>query len=256
MGETELKVVQQKPTCVACRLRKLCLFGGVDSAELIQLEKYVKRSRPLRAGEHIFRVGDPLRIIYIVLSGSIKNSIASAAGGEQVVGFRMAGDWLGLDGSETACHTTNAEVLDTTVVCQIPYAQLDELCSRFPSFRSRLVKQFTTEIQREHEHLLVMAQADAEARLAMFLLSLSTRLKARGLSPLVFVLSMRRCDLANYLGIAPETVSRLFTRLQADGTLHVDRREVTIENFNSLQAIVAADETRLSSVGRARVVNA
>ena len=157
---------------------------------------------------------------------------------------RVAGRWtgqgrlLGLDGVDTGAHTVSAIALETTTVCELPYAQLDTLCSQISGLRLHMMRIASREISDDHNMLLLLGKMTAEERLASFLYSLSSRLKKRGYSATDFNLTMPRHDLANYLGLAVETISRLFSRFQEDGLLRVNRRNIHIVDLQRLQTII------------------
>ncbi len=226
-----------KTTCQACSLSELCLPRSLDDSEMVRLDDIVQRKRPIKKGEFLFQVGQPFRSLYAVRSGSVKVFLPTPSGEEQIVGFHMPGELLGLDAMEHDTHSCSAVALETTTVCELPYQNMQELCHQIPGLNHQFMSLVSKEIGSEHEMLLMLGKKMADVRLAAFLLNLSCRFRTRGFSPNEFNLSMSRHDIANYLGLAVETVSRLFTRFQEDGILEVHRRLVTIRDMSKLVAL-------------------
>lgn len=224
-------------SCPNCRLGKLCLPQGLNPAEMAQLDDIVKHCRPLQRGAHFFRQGDELRALYVVTSGSVKNYVTSPDGTEQIIGFYLPGELLGLDALEHRRHTSSAVTLERTFLCEMPYGRFEELCTHMPHLTRQILVQTGRELTHDHEIRLLMGQKGVEERLALFLLSLSDRHKARGFSETEFNLSMSRYDIANFLGVAAETVSRTLSRFEKDGLLRVERKLVRIVDLPRLRAI-------------------
>lgn len=226
-----------KLSCRSCSLSELCLPRGLSESELEDLERMMKQGRPIRRGEPLFRVGDPFHSLFAVRSGSIKVHLPTVNGEEQIVGFHLPGELLGLDAMGHEVHTCTAIALETSSVCELPYRQMQDLCHQFTGLNEQFLNLISKEINGEHEMLLMLGKKNAEVRLATFLLNLSARFKARGFSEREFNLSMSRHDIANYLGLAVETVSRLFTRFHEENVLEVQRRLVMIRDLDQLRAI-------------------
>ena len=225
--------------CKNCSLSALCLPMGLTPDDVERLDSIVKRSRPLHRGDHLFRDGDPFYALYVVKTGSVKTYTPSEEGGEQVLGFHLPGEIIGLDAIEREAHACSAKVLETSAICEIPFARLEELSGSVPSLQHQMYRLLSKEISHDTEMLLLLGKKNAEERLATFLLSLSLRLKKRGLSATDFHLSMSRHEIGNYLGLAVETVSRLFTRFQDEGLLKVDRKHVQLLDIKGLEALVS-----------------
>jgi CRP/FNR family transcriptional regulator len=239
-----VKLDQIRVACKDCNLFQLCLPVGIDAKELEELDNIIKRRRPVKRGEHLFRVGDPFQAIYAVRSGSIKTYTPTEDGHEQVTGFHLPGELLGLDAINLQHHPCAAKALETTSVCEIPFDRLEELSMRLPSLQHQLLKIMSKEILHDQSLLMLLGKKSAEERLAALLLSLSTRYQQRGFSPSDFYLSMSRNDIGNYLGLAVETVSRLFTRFQDEGLLSVQRKHVRIIDLPRMRAIANAPSSR------------
>ncbi|MFO7593888.1 MAG: fumarate/nitrate reduction transcriptional regulator Fnr [Pseudomonadota bacterium] len=240
VSPSAIKIDQFKVACKDCNLFQLCLPVGIDAQELEELDNIIKRRRPVKRGEHLFRVGDPFQAIYAVRSGSIKTYTPTEDGHEQVTGFHLPGELLGLDAINLQHHPCAAKALETTSLCEIPFNRLEELSTRLPSLQHQLLKIMSKEILHDQSLLMLLGKKSAEERLAALLLSLSDRYRQRGFSPTDFYLSMSRNDIGNYLGLAVETVSRLFTRFQEEGLLNVQRKHVCITDFDRLSAIANA----------------
>ncbi len=229
-----------KVACRNCSLFQLCLPVGISEADLELLDNIIKRRRPVKRGEHLFQVGEPFQAIYAVRSGSIKTYAPTEDGHEQVTGFHLPGELLGLDAIITESHPCAAKALETTSLCEIPFEQLEALGNRIPGLQHQLLKIMSKEILHDHSLLMLLGKKSAEERLAALLMSLSNRYRARGFSPTEFNLSMSRNDIGNYLGLAVETVSRLFTRFQEERLLTVQRKHIRVLDLPHLRQIATS----------------
>ena len=228
--------------CSACNLRELCLPTGLSASDLDRLDSLVDVRRTVRRGETLFRRGEPFAAIYAVRAGFFKTTISTEDGRDQVTGFQMTGELLGLDAIGDASHHCDAVALEDSQVCVIPYARLEELAHSFTVLQRQFHRVMSREIVRDHGVMLLLSSMTAEERVAAFLLNLSQRLQSRGFSPTSFVLRMTRADIGAYLGIKLETVSRTFSRLHQDGVIEVDQRAVRIVDPDALRALVAGGE--------------
>lgn len=244
---SERKVISFENIRVACKnctLSTLCLPMGLEPEDIERLDNIVKRSRPLHRGDELFRAGDRFRSLFVVKSGAVKTyTPADVEEREQVLGFHLAGEILGLDAIELETHTCSAKVLETSAICEVPFSRLEELSGLIPSLQHQLYRLLSKEIHQDAEMLRLLGKKSAEERLATFLLGLSRRLKKRGLSSSEFVLSMSRHEIGNFLGLAVETVSRLFTRFQEDGLMDVRRKHVRLTNVRGLEALLERPHT-------------
>ncbi len=211
---------------------------GLTPEDVERLDDIVKRTRPLHRGDFLFRNGDRFRSLYVVKTGSVKSFAPSPEGGEQVLGFHLPGEIIGLDAIEKDAHACSAKVLETSAICEIPFARLEELTAAIASLQHQMYRLLSKEISHDTDMLLLLGKKSAEERLAAFLVSMSKRLQRRGLSPTDFYLSMSRHEIGNYLGLAVETVSRLFTRFQDEGLMLVDRKHIQLLNLEALDALV------------------
>ena len=225
--------IQAKPACVT-RLTpqtvscQVCDASGGCLAEQMlqnhrQPDRTLKINRGISAGEHIFREGDEADALYVVRSGSIKSYLISNDGEEQVLGFYLPGDVFGLDGSPSQGRMSSAVTLETSTVCRLPIVDLED-----DGINQQLLSLTASQLQRDHNLVLMLARKDADGRLASFICDLSRRYQARGYSAQAINLSMSRQDIGNHLGLAVETVSRTLTRFQESGLISVRRRAVEI----------------------------
>jgi CRP/FNR family transcriptional regulator len=226
-----------KVACQDCSLFQLCLPVGIDQSDLAEVDRIIKRRRPIPRGDQLFAAGDMFRSIFAVRSGSLKTSVLTEDGRELVTGFFLPGEIVGLDAIGTGEHTCGARALETTSVCEIPYDELETIGARIPSLPRQLLRIMSREMHHDQLLLLLLGKRNADERLAAFLCSLSLRFGLRGYSPNEFNLSMSRNDIGNYLGMAVETVSRLFSRLQEDGNLVVRSRHVQLRDIARLRAL-------------------
>ena len=238
-------IAQLQVSCRSCSLAELCLPLTLDSASIEKLDTVMQRRYPIERGKRLFRSGDPFSAIYIVRSGSIKVSVPTQTGEERIVGFHLPGELLGLDGMDGGAHGCDAVALETTSVCRLPFERMEQVCHDIPGVHQQFPRLVSREIVNDHAMLLLLGNRSAEERVAAFLLSLSTRFKSRGFSEREFFLSMTRKDIANYLGLAVETLSRLITRLQAENILDVQRRQIRILDMARLRDLASPCESEL-----------
>lgn len=214
--------------CMTCSLTSLCLPLSLTLEDIDQLDRIIKRRQPLKKGEHLFRQGDDFSSVYAVRSGSLKNYIMTNDGEEQITNFHLPSELVGLDGIDCTSYPVSSKALETTTVCEIPYANLLELSSELPDLRKQLYSSMSKEIRDDKLMMLLLSKKNAEERVATFLSNLSCRFKRRGYSPNTFRLPMSRNEIGNYLGLAVETVSRVFTRFQSMDMIAVNGKEVHI----------------------------
>ena len=227
-----------KLSCSQCNLRELCFPRGMNDEELTDLDAVVDQPKPLHKNDFLYRDGDKTEAIYAVRSGCVKTMVESANGDEQIVSFHFPGELLGLDGFSSNLHTCNAQALETSSVCEFPIDQLDSLCHELPGLQKQMRQIMGKEVNNDHKLLLLLGKMTAEERLASFLLNMSARMGERHWKEDEFNLSMPRQDIANYLGMAVETVSRLFAAFQNETMIEVDRRRIIILDMEGLKKIV------------------
>ncbi|MDP2227112.1 MAG: fumarate/nitrate reduction transcriptional regulator Fnr [Moraxellaceae bacterium] len=218
----------RETNCSECALNPVCLPPAVDETDLDQLDSIIERNRPLQRGAHLYHERQPFEAVYAVRSGAVKAYTTLPGGEEQVTGFYLPGEIVGLDALGGGSHSSSAVALETTAICTIPFADLERLSQKMPALQRHLLKLMGQEIQTDQQLMLLLSKRSAEERIASLLLSLSARHKRRRLAENNFRLPMSRSDIGNYLGLAVETVSRVFTRLQQTGVLAVDGKEISI----------------------------
>lgn len=238
MTKQVVNLASVQSVCQQCGIYSLCLPMGLSSGDIDRLDNIIKRRRPLKKGEHLFRAGEPFEAIYALRSGSIKSYLLNEEGEEHIVGFKMPGDLIGLNGINGNHYQNSARALETSSVCEIPFEQLESLGHAIPGLSHHLIEIMSKEIQLEHHKVAMCSKMPADARLASVIHTLSERFKERGFSADEFNLSMSRSDIANLLGLAVETVSRLFSQFQEQGILEVDRKHIRILDQARLNALI------------------
>ena len=228
--------------CKDCSLAALCLPLSLDLSELNALDAIVKRSRPLKKGEVQFRQRDTFNSVYAVRSGSLKTFNITDCGEEQITGFHLPSEFVGLSAMDTEQYPVSAIALETTSICEIPFERLDELSVTLPQLRRQLMRIMSREIRDEQQMLLLLSKKNADERIATFLINLSARFRARGYSPYQFRLAMSRNEIGNYLGLAVETVSRVFTRFQQNDLLKAEGKEIHLLNLIELCALAGGSQ--------------
>lgn len=227
-------------SCATCKVKHLCLPRNLEPAEL-QLLDAVVGTRVLKRNEMLYHSGERLVSIYAVRSGSVAVHVA-AAGVEQVVGFYLPGELVGLDALQRGRHTTECMALEPSNLCRIPYQRLEEFCARMPTLHHQFARLMSKEISGEHRLLLSLGHLDLEQRLATFLLDLSRRWKGLGYSAIRFRLSMRRDHVASYLGTSAESISRAFSRLRDAGILDIHGKDVRLVDLKRLVELSGSAE--------------
>ena len=227
-------VTRLTPQAVNCQVCDPA--GGCLAKQLLvsheQPDRSAKTNRSIKAGEHIFREGDDFEFLSVVRSGSVKSYMVSDDGEEQVLGFYLPGDVFGLDASNERGRMSSALTLETSTLCRLPVASIDDY-----NVTEQLLRLTAIQLQRDHNLVHMLARKDADGRLASFLCDLSHRYEVRGYSSMAINLSMSRQDIGNYLGLAVETVSRTLTRFQESGLIRVRRRALEFVDLESLRGI-------------------
>lgn len=232
-----ISIATLKAACMDCSLRDLCLPLGLDESELRALEGTIKARRKLKKGDYLYRAGDNFRALYAVRSGSTKTCENSADGNVQITAFHLPGELLGMDAISTEKHPCDVVALETTEICELPFDKLEALARELPGLQHQLFRVMSREIMQDEALLLMLGRMKAEERLATFLLSFSKRYHKLGYSPTDLRLPMSRQDLGDYLGLALETVSRLFSRFQEDGLISVQGRQVQLVDMAGIKAV-------------------
>jgi CRP/FNR family transcriptional regulator len=228
-------------TCQTCGLRDLCLPAGLQLGDIDQLNSIINRKRPLQRGEYLYRTGSTLQSIFAVRTGFLKSSVLHDDGREQVAGFHMMGELLGLDAIGSGNHMCDAVALEDSEVCEIPFKELERLGREIPTLQQHFHRIMSREITRDYGVMLLLGSMRAEERLAAFLLNLSQRFVARGYSSTQFVLRMRREEIGSYLGLKLETVSRAFSSFQNEGLIVVHGKDIDIRDIGRIRSMLGRD---------------
>ncbi|AHL34435.1 Crp/Fnr family transcriptional regulator [Pseudomonas brassicacearum] len=234
-----LRVHALKAACSNCSVLELCLPIGLTGGEVERLDTLIAQRVKVKKGAALYRTGDPLRSLYAVRLGFFKTSVLSVDGREQVTGFQMQGEMLGLDAISTDHYACNAIALEDSEVCPLPFSLLEKLAHDLPSLQHNLNKLLSREIVRDHGMLLMLGNMNADERLAAFVLNLSQRLNMRGYSSREFVLRMSREAIGSYLGLRLETICRGITHLRQEGLVDMRGRNVTILDLPGLKQKIA-----------------
>lgn len=227
-----------KVACSNCNLRELCMPIGLQDEELARIDEVVSTRRKVKRGALLFANGERFHALYAIRTGFFKTSVATEDGRDQVTGFQMAGEIMGLDGIVGDHHTCDAVALEDAEVCVMPFDRMEDLSRQVPALQQHVHKIMSREIVREHGVMLLLGSMRAEERLAAFLLNLVQRLHARGFSQSELILRMTREEIGSYLGLKLETVSRTFSKFADDGVIEVKQRHVRILDTQALQRIV------------------
>ena len=234
-----LSMERLRAACSSCGLKELCLPVGLSAPELDRLDDLIHVRRSTRKGQSVYRSGENFDALYAVRFGFFKTTVLAEDGRDQVTGFQMAGELLGMDGISTDHHTCDAVALEDSEVCVIPFSRLEELSREVPALQSHFHRVMSREIVRDHSVMMLLGSMRAEERLAAFLTNLSQRFLTRGYSASEFYLRMTREEIGSYLGLKLETVSRLFSRFQDEGLIHVQQKHVRIVDTARLRQMVA-----------------
>lgn len=233
-----------KTACSTCSLQELCLPAGLSADEMKLFDQMIDRRRQMKRGDYLYRSGTALHALYAIRSGFAKSCVLHEDGREQVAGFHMMGDLMGMDAIGTDTHLCDAVALEDSEVCEIPLSELESLSREIPSLQQHFHRIMSREIARDYGVMLLLGSMRAEERLAVFLLNLSQRFSARGYSPTEFHLRMTREEIGSYLGLKLETVSRTLSHFQSQGMIAVQNKHLRILQIDQLQALVGQHSCR------------
>ncbi|MBX3632589.1 MAG: transcriptional regulator [Acidovorax sp. SCN 68-22] len=228
--------------CSNCNLRELCLPVGLTSEQMERVDDVVTVRRKIKRGGTLFRNGEPFTSLFAIRTGFFKTCVATEDGRDQVTGFQMAGEIIGLDGIVHDHHSCDAVALEDAEVCVMPFDRIEEISREVNALQHHVHKIMSREIVREHGVMLLLGSMRAEERLAAFLLNLVQRLHARGFSQTELVLRMTREEIGSYLGLKLETVSRTFSKFVEEGIVEVKQRHVRILDAEALKRIVNSQQ--------------
>jgi len=228
-----------KTLCSTCSLRELCLPVGLRPDEFEQLDTVIKQSHRLKKGEFLFRSGESFHSLYAIRTGFFKTTVASQDGRDQVTGFFMSGELIGMDGICTHSHSCDAVALEDSEVCELPFGHMEALSKEIPSIQTHFFRLMSREIVRDQGVMLLLGNMRAEERIAAFLLNLSQRLHHRGFAANDFILRMSREEIGSYLGLKLETVSRTLSRFHQEGLIVVEHKHIRLLKPELLNQIVS-----------------
>ena len=220
--------------CRDCSLSALCLPVSLEGKDLEAFDSIVKRNRLLRKGEHLILEGDAFKSVFIVRSGALKAYMATSEGEEQVTGFFLPSEMLGVSGVDRGVYPISALALETTMICEIPYERLELLSEELPDLRRQVLKAVGRRLREDQYMKFLLSKKNADERVATFIINLATKFGRRGFSLQAFRLVMSRGEMGNYLGLAVETVSRVFSRFQKIGLINANGKEIEITNLIEL----------------------
>jgi CRP/FNR family transcriptional regulator, anaerobic regulatory protein len=226
--------------CGSCSLRELCLPAGLNAQDLSAVEQIVQRRAPVPRGAFLYRAGSPLHSLYAVRAGFMKSSVLHEDGREQIAGFHMTGDLIGMDGISAGRHVCDVVALEDSDVCEISFVTLETLSREIPALQQHFHRIMSREIVRDYGVMLLLGNMRAEERVAAFILNLSQRFSARGYSPSEFHLRMTREEIGAYLGLKLETISRVFSKFQDEGVLDVQNKHIRILREGALRALIGS----------------
>ena len=231
-------VTSESTHCSTCMMGSVCLPVGMPSSEVAKLDELVKERLRIEKGQPLFQHGTALDALFALRTGSIKTQIIEASGQQQITGFYLPGEIVGLDGMLDGIHSSTAIAMEDSEVCVVKLDDIDEISRYVPSLQHQVRRLMSKEIARSHQVLLALGSMRSEQRLAAFLINLSQRLAALGYSSTDFIMRMSREEIGNYLGLTLETVSRLFSRFAREGVIRVNQREVKILDMAALNELV------------------
>ncbi|HKJ09027.1 MAG TPA: fumarate/nitrate reduction transcriptional regulator Fnr [Gammaproteobacteria bacterium] len=230
----ELRLINVKPACENCHVRRLCLPVSLESADLAELNQLVERRGPIKRGESIYQAGDTFTSVYAIQGGAVKTYGLTSDGQEQITGFHLSGELVGLDAINTGLHPCHAVALENTWVCEIPYDRLQQLNEQIPSLQREFVRIMSRELVADQASLMMVGKLSAEQRVMRLLHNVFQRMRQRMGNVDEIRLPMTREDIANYVGLTTETVSRVLAHLREQGILEINNRQV---RFLDMQAV-------------------
>lgn len=237
-----LQPVTHKASCDYCRHNAVCVPEGLDAGERDEFLGLVFQHKRLAIGERLYRAGDTFSHLYYVKTGALKSVMMLHDGRDQITGFNLSGDTLGIDAIGSSAHPSEAVALEESWICAIPYTNLMQLSRRAEPVQDYVQRLLSRELVRDQGVMMLLGRMQADERVASFLLNLAQRYKARGLSQYEFTLPMVRGDIGNYLGLTLETVSRCLSRLKKSGLIEVDNRLLHIIDHAALQQVIGATQ--------------
>lgn len=224
--------------CDVCFQSKFCLPIALGREEMARIRDVIQATVRVAKGETLFSAGQPMTKIYSVHAGSFKSYVTSPDGREQIVAFHIPGELMGLEGLGQPVYFTDTVALEDSEACEIDVRALESITRDVPSLQHQLHCIVGNKLIRAQQDQFALGSMHADERLARFLLDLSERFKARGLSPDEFVLRMSREEIGSYLGLKLETVSRLMSKFHQAGLIHVAQRQIRITDRRGLAELL------------------
>jgi CRP/FNR family transcriptional regulator, anaerobic regulatory protein len=237
-----INVADLRTRCATCSMHQLCLPMGLDTDDMDRLDQIIGRRHKVARGGNLFRIGDPFTKLYAIRLGHFKTYQLNPGGEEQITGFQMAGELLGMDAISADRHHCTAQALEDSEVCEIPFARLEQLFADMPTLLRHFHRMMSQEITREQSVMLLLGNMQATQRFAAFVVNLASRYEARGYSAAHFQLRMSREEIGNYLGLTIESISRLLSKFKKEGLLRVQNREIELLNPTQLKLIAAGTD--------------
>jgi len=231
---TNLRRGGAKRRCSCCVLGRRCLPANLSESETLYFENAIIKARSLTMDEHLFRIGDPFQSLYAVYSGCLKTYAVDHEGREHVLAFHFPGEIIGVDAIYPERHVSSATALIDSSVCRLPYSTVTQLAHEIPELQAQLLRLLSREV---FSITAIAGDYTAEERMAAFLVMVSARLQTHGQSPTFLQLAMSRQDIANYLRLATETVSRVLARFHKSKLLQADRKQITLLDLEGLKDI-------------------
>lgn len=228
--------------CSNCATRNICMPKGLSAAEFAHIDATICTSRKVGRGDALYRAGDPFQSIYTIKAGTFKTVVTLRDGRDQITGFQLVGEPLGMDGISTEQHICDAIALEDSTLCVIPLQKLESLCHDVKPMQRHVHRWMCAEIARESAQLTLLGSMTAEERVATFLLNISQRLQLRGYSASEFNLRMTREEIGSYLGLKLETISRMLSRFQKDKRIDVQGRSIRLLDIDGLQRLCSRSE--------------
>jgi len=223
--------------CSNCAMRDVCMPGELTSADFERVDDLICGARKVARGETLYRAGDEFQSIYAIKAGAFKTVVTLRDGREQITGFQIAGEPLGMEGIHEGRHASDAVALEDSVLCIIPFRRLEHLCNDIPVMQRHVHRLMSGEIVRKSQLMTMLGSMRAEERVSAFLLNLSQRLRARRYADTEFKLRMSRSEIGSYLGMKLETVSRMLSRFQEEKLIDVRGKLIRILDAEGLQRI-------------------
>ncbi len=233
-GNDSLRLINVKPACEHCAVRRLCLPVSLDTKDVHFMSELVERRGPLKRGDIIYKAGDKFTSLFAIQTGAVKTYGLTSEGQEQITGFHLPGELVGMDAINSSIHPCHAVALENTWVCEIPYNKMEELGGKLPSLQREFVRVLSREILADQDTLMMIAKLTAEQRVVRLLNNIYQRMRLRMGNIEEIRLPMTREDMANYLGLTQETVSRVLAHLRDEGLIEVSNRRV---RFVDIQAV-------------------